>query len=78
VFYIAVVWFASALISIQWFLLNLALCVGGKTFPYEVNAALAWAKMMTGQDPLLISFAVISVFSLIVSYCAFSRQDQIG
>ena len=73
-FYIGAVWFASALIAMQWFFLVLVLYALGKTFPYELPAALAWVKAMTGFDPLLISFVVICILSFIVSFGVFSKQ----
>ena len=77
-FYVGVIWFASALISMQWFFLALALYAAGQTFPDELNAALAWAKTMTGYDPLLIFLVAVSTLSLGASYYAFSKQEQIS
>jgi len=77
-FYIGVIWFASALIAMQWFFLTLALYAVEQTFPDALSAALAWAKTMTGYDPVLIFLVAVSTLSLGASYYIFSKQEQIS
>ena len=77
-FYLGVVWFASALFSIQLFFFVLILYAAGQTFPDELHAALAWTKTMTGYDSSLIFLVVASTLSLAAAYYAFSKQEQIS